>query len=121
MTAPPRSPQEVLREAFADAAYAAPETVGDRALEALGAAGFAVVHMPNTEPILKTSPTGVIRATIGTATARIDPTTGALRNVILDHVVCHNLEEAATAAQDLVAILGWARRQEGAPLSGTES
>jgi hypothetical protein len=121
MTTPHRLPQEVLLEAFGHAALNEPDAVGDRALEALGAANFAVVHMPNTEPILKTSPTGVIRATIGTATARIDPTTGALRNVILDHVVCHNFEEAATAAQDLVAILAWARRQEGAPPSGDQA
>lgn len=118
MTTPHRPPQEVLLEAFGRAALADPDAAGDFGLEALGAAGFAVVHMPNTEPTVKTAPTGLIRATIGTATARVDPTTGALRNVILDHVVCHNFEEAVTAAQDLVAILGWARRQEGTPPSG---
>jgi hypothetical protein len=107
MTAP--DPQQVIAAALQQRVVTAPNDDAKTAIDALAAAGYAIVRLP-TEPATVDQGlgnVGITRASIGRATARVRADTGELRNIITETFLFTDTQDAAAFAGEILAVAAW--------------
>jgi hypothetical protein len=108
MTAPVADPEQIVADALRKKADRTPVDDARVALDALAAAGYALVQLPTEPAEVEHVTDRVTRVRVGRVTARV-LSTGDLRNVTLESFLFTDVDDANDMAGEILAVTAWAQ------------